>query len=66
MANITENTLEQTALARLALAMTSNPAPKSLRTALQDINPRIPPGAIEDAVRKIILTEIPSIIKDVR
>jgi len=33
---------------------------------LQDINPRIPPSAIEDAVRKIILTEITSIIKDVR
>ena len=37
-----------------------------LRTALQDINPRIPPSAIEDAVRKIILTESSSIIENVR
>lgn len=38
----------------------------SLRTALQDINPRIPPSAIEDAVRKITLTESPSLIENVR
>lgn len=37
-----------------------------LRTALQDINPSIPPSAIEDAVRKITLTESPSLIESNR
>jgi type I restriction enzyme R subunit len=37
-----------------------------LQTALQDINPSIPPSAIEDAVRKIILTESPSLIENNR
>lgn len=37
-----------------------------LRTALQDINPSIPQSAIEDAVRKIILTESPTLIENNR
>ena len=37
-----------------------------LRTALRDINPTIPPSAIDDAVRKIILTESPSLIENNR
>ncbi|HCX89086.1 MAG: DEAD/DEAH box helicase [Deltaproteobacteria bacterium CG_4_9_14_3_um_filter_44_9] len=90
MANITENTLEQTALAwfeSLGYAIESGPEiafdgarPERkadafyadvvlegrLRMALQDINSSIPPDAIEDAVRKILLTESPSLIENNR
>jgi hypothetical protein len=37
-----------------------------LRTALRDINPNIPPSAIDDAVRKIVLPESPSLIENNR
>ncbi|MBN1829619.1 MAG: type I restriction endonuclease subunit R, partial [Deltaproteobacteria bacterium] len=37
-----------------------------LRTALHDINPNIPQNAIDDAVRKIIITETPSLIENNR
>lgn len=37
-----------------------------LRTALENINPNIPPNAIDEAVRKIIRTDSPSMVENNR
>jgi type I restriction enzyme R subunit len=39
---------------------------KRLQTALKRINPQIPPEALEDAVRKVLRTETPSLIENNR
>ena len=87
MANITENTFEQTTLdwfSSLAWNIAFGPdiSPGGpvcerdnydqvvllgrLQTALESINPNIPSGAITEAVRKVTLTDSPSLIENNR
>ncbi len=87
MANMTENTLEQTALdwfSSLGWQTAFGPAispgePGSergdydqvvllgrLQTALENINPNIPPDAINEAVRKILRTEYLNLVENNR
>lgn len=81
MAGITENALEQTTLGwRTTFGPAISPdgaAPECEdydqvvllgrpQTALENINPNIPPDAISEAVRKITRSESPSLIENNR